>query len=94
MTSLQEKAIEMIHIFSDDDVSLLIEIMQRMSLNQSDGTGSISDAASADLSESEKMSAYNRLLLAQEKIISCLPEDFDPDRELRDARDEKYGRAG
>lgn len=42
------------------------------------------------LLQSEALQAFHRLCAAQEEIRQYLPEDFDPDRELEEARAERY----
>lgn len=78
MSGLQEQAVQMIGNLSDDNVSFLIEIIQRLM----PGTGKNRD---------ESMQAFYRLDMAREEIRQYLPEDFDPDQELEEARAERYG---
>lgn len=78
MSALQEQAVRMIHGLSDDNVSFVIEIIQRLM-----------QVPSADRSRS--MSAFSRLDAARAEIREYLPEAFDPDRELEEARAERYG---
>lgn len=78
MSGLQEQAVQMIGNLSDDNVSFLIEIIQRLMPS----TGKNTD---------ESMQAYYRLDTAREEIRQYLPKDFDPDKELEEARAERYG---
>lgn len=78
MSGLQEQAVQMISGLSDDNVSFLIEIIQRLMPGREENT----DAG---------MQAFYRLDAAREDIRQYLPEDFDPDRELEEARAERYG---
>lgn len=78
MSGLQEQAVQMISNLSDDNVSFLIEIIQRLMPGKAENT----DAG---------MRAFHRLDAARDTIIQYLPEDFDPDQELEEARAERYG---
>lgn len=78
MSGLQERAVQMIGNLSDDNVSFLIEIIQRLMPS----TGENMD---------ESMQAFYRLDAAREDIRQYLPKDFDPDKELEEARAERYG---
>jgi len=69
MSGLQEQAVQMISGLSDDNVSFLIEIIQRLMTGKEDNT----DAG---------MQAFYRVDAARENIRRYLPEDFDPDKEL------------
>lgn len=78
MSGLQEQAVQMISGLSDDNVSFLIEIIQRLMPGRKENT----DAG---------MQAFYRLDAAREDISRYLPEDFDPEKELEEARAERYG---
>ncbi|MBQ9277454.1 MAG: hypothetical protein IJ224_02345 [Lachnospiraceae bacterium] len=83
MSVLQEKAINMIGNLSDDNVNFLIEIIQRLMPY---------DDTEKDRFDKEKgVEAFQRLLVASDEIIKYLPDDFNPDKELEEARKEKYG---
>lgn len=85
MSSLQEQAVQMIHDLSDDNVSFLIEIIQRlMPENLEKETVRI-------LSSDEGVQAFHRLDEARMEIWNYLPEDFEPDKELEEAHKERYG---
>ena len=73
MSGLQEQAVQMIGSLSDDNVSFLIEIIQRLMPNQ-------------ERNEEEGIQAFHRLSAAREEIERYLPENFDPDKELEEAR--------
>lgn len=77
MSTLQEQAVQMICGLSDDNVSFLIEIIQRLMSRQAG-------------SEEGKMQAFRRLDAARTEITQYLPDDFDPDKELEEARAERY----
>lgn len=78
MSGLQEQAVQMIGGLSDDNVSFLIEIIQRLMPGK-------------EKSADESMQAFYRLDAAREEIRQYLPKDFEPDKELEEAREERYG---
>ena len=84
MSVLQERAVQMIGRLSDDNVSFLIEIIQRLMPQKS----SVDDKPT--LLPAESMRAFDRLNEARMEIRQYLPEDFDPDRELEEALAERY----
>lgn len=88
MSVLQEQAVQMIRGLSDDNVSFLIEIIQRLMPSK--------QYKHADQSMSDKcgMEAFSRLDAARAEIKQYLPENFDPDRELAEARIERYESIG
>lgn len=81
MSGLQEQAVRMISSLSDENVSFLIEIIQRL-------------MPSGEKEVKDGMQAFYRLNIAREEIRQYLPENFDPDRELEEARAERYGDIG
>ena len=85
MSALQEQAVEMIHDLSDDNVSFLIEIIQRLMPDRP--TAEKAQAAGND----EGIQAFRRLDEARTEIWNYLPDGFDPDQELEEARKERYG---
>lgn len=88
MSELQQQAVQMISGLSDDNISFLIEIIQRLMPQESymaSGTQSNGNA---------KMRAFMRLEDARTEIKKYLPDDFDPERELEEARAERYGNIG
>lgn len=87
MSELQQKAIGMINGLSDDNISFLIEIINRLMPQNEKADATIEPAEH----EGRKMQAFKRLNAAREEIIQYLPDDFDPERELEEARMEKYG---
>lgn len=76
MTLMKEKAVEMIRRMPEDKMTYVINILQNL------------EAMSIDRNEDKKR-AQNALveILSMEKR---LPDDFDPEKELREARAEKY----
>lgn len=80
MTLMKEKAVEMIRRMPEDNMTYVINILQNL------------EAMSIDRNE-DKERAQNALaeILSMEKR---LPDDFDPEKELREARAEKYENLG
>jgi len=81
MSILQEQAVQLIHGLSDENVSFLIEIIQRLMPQD------LCTEATENLGEDEGIQAFRRLETARTEIKKYLPEDFDPDKELREARE-------
>lgn len=77
MSILQEQAVQMICELSDDNVSFLIEVIQRLMPRETDNK--------------ESMQALHRLDTARKEILQYIPKEFDPDKELEEARTERYG---
>ena len=80
MTLMKEKAVEMIRRMPEDNMTYVINILQNL------------EAMSIDRNEDKKRS---RNALAE--ILSLekrLPDDFDPEKELEEARAEKYENLG
>ncbi len=80
MTLMKEKAVEMIRRMPEDNMTYVINILQNL------------EAMSIDRDEDKKR-AQNALteILSMEKR---LPDDFDPKKELEEARKEKYENPG
>lgn len=80
MTQIKERAIKMIQRMPEDDMMYVVNILQNL------------EAMSAD-KEKDRQKAKTAL----ENILSMprrLPENFDPEKELQEAREEKYGNFG
>jgi hypothetical protein len=77
---MKEKAVEMIRRMPEDNMTYVINILQNL------------EAMSIDRNE-DKERAQNALaeILSMEKR---LPDDFDPKKELEEARAEKYENLG
>jgi hypothetical protein len=77
---MKEKAVEMIRRMPEDNMTYVINILQNL------------EAMSIDRNEDKKR-ARNALaeILSMEKR---LPDDFDPEKELEEARAEKYENLG
>lgn len=80
MTLIKEKAIKMIQRMPEDNMLYVINILQNL------------EAMSIDKGK-DRQKAQNALakILSMEKR---LPEDFDPEKELQEAREERYGNFG
>ena len=78
MALIKEKAVEMIRRMPDDNMLYVVNILQSL------------EAMTID-KEKDKQEARSALadILSMEKR---LPEDFDPQKELEEARAEKYDR--
>lgn len=85
MSELQQQAIRMISGLSDDNLSFLIEVIQRLMPQESYAASGTQSNGNA------KMRAFMRLEDARTEIKKYLPEDFDPELELEEARAERYG---
>ena len=87
MTVLQEQAVQMIHGMSDDNVSFLIEIIHRLMPQNTQVVETHSFTSEKD----KQRQAFQELDAARAQIKMYLPDDFDPDKELEEARAERYG---
>lgn len=90
MSELQQEAVRMISGLSDADISFLIEVIHRL-LPQNDNTG-IVDISSEK--EDSGMQAFKRLNAARKEIRQYFPDNFDPEKELEEARAARYGSLG
>ena len=77
MTMIKERAVEMIQRMPEEDMLYVINILQNL------------EAMSADKEKDKQKKNALRNILEMEKRLS---EDFDPEKELQEARMEKYGR--
>ncbi|MCM1182024.1 MAG: dihydrodipicolinate reductase [Roseburia sp.] len=80
MTQMKEKAVELIRRMPDDNMLYVINILQNL------------EAMTADKASDREqaMDAYQDIL----KFKGRLPKDFDADKELAEAMEEKYGSIG
>ncbi|MCM1219902.1 MAG: hypothetical protein NC548_35975 [Lachnospiraceae bacterium] len=85
MSILQEQAVKLISGLSDDNVGFLIEVIQRL-MSQKVYTDTVQD-----IGASKRIQAFQRLNEVRAEITKYLPENFDPDKELEEARAERYG---
>lgn len=90
MTALQEQAVQMIHEMSDDNVSFLIEVIHRLMPHNTQ----VDEMKSFTSEKDKKREAFKELDAARAQIKMYLPDDFDPDKELAEARAERYGSLG
>lgn len=89
MSDLQQEAVRMISGLSDENIRFLIEIIHRL-IPQS---GEKNTFATSSEDDNNKMQAFWRLDAARAEIRQYLPEDFDPEKELEEARAARYGSA-
>ena len=85
MSELQQQAFRLISGLSDDNVSFLIEIIQRLMPQKTQ----VADTHS--VTDSVGVQAFKRLDAARTDIKQYLPKDFSPEKELEEARAERYG---
>lgn len=85
MSELQQKAVRLISGLSDDNISFLIEVIQRLMPQEADTAAFYSEQ------ESAARQAFQRLDAARLEVKRYLPDDFDPEKELEEARAERYG---
>lgn len=90
MSELQQEAVRMISGLSDENISFLIEVIRRL-MPQCESTDAF---AVSSVKENRGMQAFRRLDAARAEIKQYLPEDFDPEKELEEARVQRYGSAG
>lgn len=79
MTLLKEQAFEVIKRMPDEKMVYIMEILQNIEV--------LSKNNDTDHSSHRKLEALERL----EKLKKPLSSDFDYDKELAEAREEKYG---
>ena len=80
MTQMKERAVELIERIPDEKMFYVINILQNLE--------EMSSNRPAD--KKQAMEALQNVL----KFSGGLPEDFDADKELQEAREEKYGNIG
>lgn len=80
MTQMKERAVELIERIPDEKMFYVINILQNLE--------EMSSNRPAD--KKQAMEAFQNVL----KFSGRLPEDFDADKELQEAREEKYGNIG
>lgn len=91
MSALQEKAVQMVRGLSDDNTVFLIEIIQRLMLQETHPRKVACEPIEECQGNRVRMQAFDRLDAARTEIRKYLPEDFDPDKELEEAMVERYG---
>ena len=80
MTQMKERAVELIERIPDEKMFYVINILQNLE--------EMSSNRPAD--KKQAMEALQNVL----KFSGRLQEDFDADKELQEAREEKYGNIG
>lgn len=80
MTQMKERAVELIERIPDEKMFYVINILQNLE--------EMSSNRPAD--KKQAMEALQNVL----KFSGRLPKDFDADKELQEAREEKYGNIG
>lgn len=86
MSELQQQAFRLINELSDDNVSFLIEIIQRLMPQKTQAAD-----IQPPVTECMELQAFKRLDAARVDIRQYLPKDFNPARELEEAKAERYG---
>ncbi|MEY8356231.1 dihydrodipicolinate reductase [Lachnospiraceae bacterium 54-53] len=77
MTQLKEKAVEMIQRMPDDNMLYVINILENLQAM----------SVNRDVKKELAMEALRNILNFEKR----LPDNFDADKELREAREERYG---
>lgn len=85
MSTLQEQAVNLICNMSDDNIKFLIEIIQRL-IPERRQTG-----VQVSHTDEAAWESFKRLDAARTEIKQYLPDDYDPEKELEEARVERYG---
>ena len=80
MTQMKERAVELIERIPDEKMFYVINILQNLE--------EMSSNRPAD--KKQEMEVLQNVL----KFSGRLPEDFDADKELQEAREKKYGNIG
>lgn len=80
MTQLKERAVEMIQRMPEEKMFYVINILQNLE-------GMVTDI---NTDKEQAIAAFEDIM----RYRGRLPADFDADRELAEAREEKYGHIG
>lgn len=80
MTLIKERAVEMIQHIPEDDMLYVINILQNLQAM----------TANRERDKQQAKTALSDILNMEKK----LPEDFDPEKELQEARMQKYDNFG
>lgn len=83
MTALRREAIQLVEQMPEEQMPYVIQYIQALKDRVLEG-----DIILREIDMSPKMRAYREL----ERMIVPIPEELDYDKELAEARDEKYGR--
>ena len=88
MSALQDQAVRMVQELSDDDAQFVIEFIKRIAPQKNRELSPEERQRRAE----EKQRAFLRLEETRKRMQKYFPDDFDPERELAEAREERYGR--
>ncbi len=80
MTQIKEKAVDLIRQMPEDHMFYVIDMLQNLKLSIAD----------KENEKKQAMVAFQNL----QKFKGRLSENFDADKELEEARNEKYGNPG
>ncbi|MDE7310320.1 MAG: dihydrodipicolinate reductase [Eubacterium sp.] len=80
MTQIKEKAVDLIRQMPEDHMFYVIDMLQNLKISIAD----------KENEKKQAMAAFQNL----QKFRGRLPENFDADKELEEARNEKYGNPG
>lgn len=80
MTPIKEIAVDMIRQMSEDRMFYVIDMLQNLKMS----------IAYKENEMEQAMAAFQNM----QKFIGRLPENFDADKELEEARNKKYGNLG
>jgi hypothetical protein len=86
MSELQQEAVRMIGEMTDDNLIFLIEVINRLILNGDEGDKAKQDS----IVPTKKMQAFKSLDEDRNEISQILPYDFDSDKELEEARAQRF----
>ena len=81
MSASQEQAVQLILSLSENDLLFFLGILRRLAPS----------AGKEEQDTEERLAAVERLVSLGREIREGLPEDWDPEKELTEALDEKYG---
>ncbi len=85
MSELQQQAVRLIHGLSDENIRFLIEVIKRLMPQE------VSEEEFQIAKESAEMQAFMRLDEARKEMKQYFPDDFNPEKELEEARFKRYG---
>ena len=80
MTQIKEKAVDLIRQMPEDHMFYVIDMLQNLKISIAD----------KENEKKQAMAAFQNL----QKFRGRLPENFDADNELEEARNEKYSNPG
>ena len=80
MTQIKEKAVDLIRQMPEDHMFYVIDMLQNLKISIAD----------KENDKKQAMAAFQNL----QKFRGRLPENFDADKELEEARNEKYSNPG